>query len=173
MPSLKLFVIGSSLASLVVLGGCSNGNQTSNSAPNPSPTSAPTPAQTTTAAKPTDATSSPATTQAQEKGKSNQGGQVIESGIYHLELVTVKEANGIHLDFFLQRSDNHEAIADAKVKALVELPDGTKKNLDLEYDAAGKHYAVLLPATAAGEYKVAILSDIKGERVNGRFSFTR
>lgn len=41
------------------------------------------------------------------------------------------------------------------------------------YDDDGKHYAVLLPSNAAGEYKVAVLSDIKGEKMNGRFSFKR
>jgi hypothetical protein len=47
------------------------------------------------------------------------------------------------------------------------------KSLNLKYDKEGKHYAVLLPTTAAGEYKVAILTDINGEKVNGRFTFKR
>jgi len=104
---------------------------------------------------------------------SKKGGQVIESGIYHLELVPEPEENSIHLDFFLQKSDNHEAIPDAKVTAQVQMPDGTQKNLDLKYDAPEKHYTVMLPSKATGEYKVAVLSDIKGEKVNGRFSFKR
>jgi len=104
---------------------------------------------------------------------SKQGGQVIESGIYHLELVPEKEENSTHLDFFLQKSDNHEAITDAKVIAQVQMPDGTQKSLDLLYDSAGKHYAAVLSSRASGEYKVAVLSDIKGEKVNGRFSFKR
>jgi len=102
---------------------------------------------------------------------SKKGGQVIESGIYHLELVPEPEENSIHLDFFLLKGDNHEAIPDAKVAAQVQLPDGTQKNLDLKYDADGKHYTVSLSGKAVGEYKVAILSDIKGEKVNGRFNF--
>ena len=103
----------------------------------------------------------------------SQGGQVIESGPYHLELVALPEAGGIHLDFFLQTGDNHEEIPDAKVTAQVQLPNGEQKTLDLPYDADGKHYAAFLPETAAGDYKIAILTDIKGEKVNGRFSFNR
>jgi len=103
----------------------------------------------------------------------NQGGQVVESGIYHLEFLPLIEADSIHLDFFLQKGDSHEAISDAKVTAQVQLPDGTQKTLDLKYDADGKHYGVQLPSKAVGEYKLAILSDIKGEKVNGRFSFKK
>jgi hypothetical protein len=166
MSSFKFFLIGSGIASLLTLGACSS---------NPTSSSTPAPAQTAiTATKPTEAATSPspeAKTESQEKGKPKQGGQVVESGAYHLELVPEKEESGIHLDFFLQKGDNHEAISDAKVKAQVKLPDGTQKSLDLKYDASGKHYTILLPTKAIGEYQVAILSDIKGERVNGRFSF--
>ena len=167
MPSFKLFVIGSGIVGLLALGACSSGNKTSGSTPAPAETTAP-------ATKPTEAAISPspeAKTESQEQGKSKQGAQVVESGVYHLELVPEKEESGVHLDFFLQKGDNHEAIADAKVKAQVKLPDGTQKSLDLEYDASGKHYTILLPTKVPGEYQVAILSDIKGERVNGRFSF--
>jgi hypothetical protein len=101
-----------------------------------------------------------------------QGGQVIESGEYHLELLPIKEADGIHLDFFLQTGDNHEAIADAKVTAQVQLPDGSQQTLDMDYDAAGEHYVAFLPSAVAGEYNVAVLSDINGEKVNGRFTFS-
>lgn len=31
----------------------------------------------------------------------------------------------------------------------------------------------MLPETGSGEYKVAILTDINGEKVNGRFNFTK
>jgi hypothetical protein len=167
MSSFKFFLIGSGIVSLLALGSCSS---------NPTSSSTPAPAQTTTAttATKTEAATSPsseAKTETQEHGKPKQGGQVVESGAYHLELVPEKEESGVHLDFFLQKGDNHEVIADAKVKAQVKLPDGTQKSLDLAYDASGKHYTILLPTKATGEYQVAILSDIKGERVNGRFSF--
>lgn len=102
-----------------------------------------------------------------------EGGQVVESGPYHLELVPEPEANGIHLDFFLQKGDTHEPIADAKVMAQVQSPDGTQESLEMTYDSDGKHYTAMLPATASGNYSVAILSDIGGEKVNGRFTFAK
>lgn len=105
--------------------------------------------------------------------QTSQGGQVVESGPYHLELITSNEPTGVHLDFFLQKSDTHEAIADAKVMAQVQSPDGTQESIELSYDADGGHYTAMVPATATGEYNVAILSDIGGEKVNGRFSFMK
>lgn len=152
-----------SLASLAVLAACSNSTPTTSSTPA---------TRVAKSVEPPKASSSPSMATSEAKNTtSKQGGQVIESGGYHLELVTAPEESSIHLDFFLQKSDNHEAVPDAKVTAQVQLPDGTKQNLDLKYDAEGKHYAVLLPSKASGEYKVAVLSDIKGEKVNGRFNF--
>lgn len=110
---------------------------------------------------------------ATEHPQTSQGGQVVESGSYHLELLPVPEADGIHLDFFLQKGENHEAIPDAKVTAQVQLPDGEQKTLDMEYDAEGKHYVAFFPTQAVGEYKVAIQTDINGEKVNSRFSFSQ
>jgi hypothetical protein len=101
----------------------------------------------------------------------SQGGQVVESGIYHLELVTIKGANGTHLDFYLQRGDTHEAIPNAKVTAQVQSPDGKQKSLNLAYDAKGKHYAALFPGKTTGQYQVRVVADINGKKVNGRFSF--
>jgi hypothetical protein len=106
-------------------------------------------------------------------GKPEKGGQVIESGRYHLEFVPEIEAKGIHMDFFLLTGDKHEAVPNAKVKAQVQLPDGTSKTLNMTYDAKDKHYTALLPTTRKGEYKVAILSEIKGKKIDGRFSFKR
>ncbi len=105
--------------------------------------------------------------------QASQGGQVVESGPYHLELVTANEPTGVHLDFFLQKGDTHEAIADAKVMAQIQSPDGTQESVELTYDAEGAHYTAMLPVTAAGDYNVAILSDIGGEKVNGRFTFAK
>jgi len=164
---MKLFqplLLALSMTSLALLGACSNGTPTTDS----------TPVATTakTDAQPPKASSSPSMAKPEAKNnKPMQGGQVVESGIYHLELVVAPEENGIHLDFFLQKGDTHEAIPDAKVTAQVQLPDGTPKNLELTYDAPAKHYKVTLPGKTTGEYKVAILSDIKGEKVNGRFNF--
>lgn len=153
---------------LLFLGACSNGNQTSSSNSSPAASA---PAQTQPSATTSPATSGDKTASEKAGSHGGQGGQVIESGPYHLELVTGKEASGTHLDLFLQKGDNHEAIPNAKVTAQVQLPDGTQQSLAMKYDAGEKHYTAMLPSTAAGEYKVAILSDIGGEKVNGRFSF--
>jgi hypothetical protein len=158
-----LIVLGS--ASLILLGACGSSNQASN--PENSPTG-----------------EKPAESAAQsgseaKKEPSNQpnvpqkGGQVVESGPYHLEFVPEKEDKGTHLDFYLQKGDNHEAIPNANVTAQVQLPDGTQNTLNLAYDAAGKHYAALLPGKTPGQYQVKITADIKGEKVNGRFNFNQ
>lgn len=164
---MKLFqplLLALSMASLALLGACGNGASTIGS----------TPVATTAKADAElpKASSSPSMAKPEAKNdKSRQGGQVVESGIYHMELVPKKEENAIYLDFFLEKGDNHEVIPNAKVTAQVQLPDGTQKNLELKYDSSGKHYTVMLPSKAAGEYKVVVLSDISGEKVNGRFSF--
>ncbi|MFB2935593.1 hypothetical protein NIES2119_17815 [[Phormidium ambiguum] IAM M-71] len=163
MKSVKSLLMVVSSVSLTFLGACANSNQ----ATNPENSSKSTPpaesaAQTTTPAK---------TGSSGQAAVPQKGGQVVESGPYHLEFVPEKEANGTHLDFYLQRGDNHEAIPNAKVTAQVQLPDGTQKTLPLTYDTAGKHYAALLPGKLAGQYQVKITSDINGEKVDGRFSF--
>lgn len=108
-----------------------------------------------------------------QKPNSSQGGQVVESGKYHLEFVPEQEANGTHLDFFLQQGDNHQAVPNAKVTAQVQAPDGTQKTLPLKYDAEGKHYTALFPGKAPGQYQVRMTADIKGQKVNGRFNFKK
>ncbi len=150
---------------LIFLGACSNGTQfTSTSSPSASP------AQTATQNSPAVSSGKAEKTDHPSESK---GGQVIESGPYHLEFVSEPETDGTHMDFYLQKGDNHEAIPNAKVTAQVQLPDGTQKSLPLSYDAEGKHYTALLPGKASGEYNVAILSDVSGEKVNGRFTFNR
>jgi hypothetical protein len=152
MKALKFFSIGICGLSITFLGACSGGNQ---SASNP----------------PSSATSATTPRTPESHSKVSKGGQVIESGPYHLEFLPIKEDGGTHLDFYLQKGDTHTAIPDAKVMAQVQLPDGTQQSLDLKYDPDGKHYAVKFPSAATGEYKVVILSDINGEKINGRFSF--
>jgi hypothetical protein len=153
MKALKFFLVGMSGLGLLFLGACSSGNQTASNAPSAAPTeTAPSP---------------------ESGSEASKGGQVIESGPYHLEFVPEKAEGGTHLDFYLQKGDTHAAIPDAKVTAQVQLPDGTQKSLDLKYDADGKHYTVILPSSVDGEYKIAILSDMSGKKVNGRFSFNR
>ncbi|WP_250124767.1 hypothetical protein [Chroococcidiopsis sp. CCMEE 29] len=165
--SSSLLFVGS--LGLVFLGACSNGTQVTN----PKNNSAASPSETAS-----ETTSQPSKNQGNQvsatgHSNENQGGQVIESGKYHLELIALPESNGTHLDFYLQEGANHKAIPNAKVTAEVQSPTGSQKTLNLTYDAAGKHYAALLPEQTPGEYKVVVLSEINGEKVNGRFTFKR
>ena len=129
----------------------------------------PTATQSPVTSQPTSiATSSPT---AIGSGVSNQGGMVVEVGPYHFELIPEKKGNETHLDLFLQKGDNHEAIPNAKVTAQVQLPDGSQKSIAMIYDASSKHYAGTLETAATGEYKVAVQSEINGEKANARYTF--
>ncbi len=161
MRSPKLLLL--SIIFVNILAACSNSPTSPTTSPNAVTTTEPSPQ---TVAK----TDTQADKKPENHGKPNQGGQVVEVGAYHLELLMVKEENNIHLDFFLQTGDTHAAIPDAKVTAQVQFPDGSQKSYDLAYDAPNQHYATNLPTNASGEYKIAILTDIKGEKVNGRFN---
>ena len=99
--------------------------------------------------------------------------QVVESGKYHLEFVSEKGTNDTHLDLYLQKGDTHEAIANAKVTADVQLPDGKLKTIPLSYDASGKHYAAVLKEKVTGQYQVKITAKIGSEQADGRFNFDR
>lgn len=169
MKSIKSLLIVLGSVSLIFLGACSNGNQAAN--PDNSPTSVqPDDSAAETSAQPTD---TPKTESSSHAAVPNQGGQVVESGPYHLEFVPEKEDNGTHLDFFLQKGDNHEAIPNAKVTAQIQLPDGTQKTLPLTYNAEGKHYTAMLLGKAKGQYQVKFTSEINGEKVDGRYSFNQ
>ena len=159
----SLIVLGS--LGLIGLGACSNSNQAAN------PDNSPNVAQPTQS--PAQPSSVSQTEPSEQAGTPQAGGQVVESGPYHLEFVPETEANGTHMDFFLQKGDNHEAIPNANVTAQIQLPDGTQKTLPLTYDAEGKHYTAMLPEKAAGQYQVKVTSDINGEKVDGRFSFSQ
>lgn len=137
--ALAIWAIG-----LLFLGACGSGNQTTTTANSPT---ASTPAET----KPAIA-ASPAAKAESGDNHGGQGGQVVESGPYHLELVTGKETSGTHLDLFLQKGDNHEAIPNAKVTAQIQLPDGSQQSLDMKYDAGDKHYTAILPSANSGEF---------------------
>jgi hypothetical protein len=164
MKSLKsVFVVFSSVG-LLFLAACSGSQTTSSSSPDPNSTPAPAASQKTDSMMPDSE---------KKHGGMSDKGMVVEVGAYHLELVPEPETEGTHLDLFLQKGDNHAAIPDAKVTAEVQLPDGGQKSLPMKYDAEDKHYTALLPTTATGEYKVAILSNINGENVNARYSFSR
>ncbi|NQE33341.1 hypothetical protein [Microcoleus asticus] len=159
MKSLKsnLIVLGS--VGLLFLGACSQGEQATD--PNSTPASPPVASQ--------PASSTPATA----PETATQGGQVVESGAYHLEFVPKKEATGTHLDLYLQKGDKKEPVPNAKVTAQVQLPNGNQQTLALKYDAEGKHYAVVFPGKDAGTYPVKMTADINGEKVDGRFTFNQ
>ncbi len=120
---------------------------------------------------PTETTATPPATTPEKP--LTQGVQEIKVGPYHLEFVALPEPGGVQLDFYLQTEETHEAIPGATVTAQVETPTGEQRTLELAYDEPGEHYAAFLPAEVSGEYKVAILTDIQGEKVNGRFAFNR
>lgn len=178
LKHLKSLTLSSGLIGIMAITACASPTPETKP-PNPFPNSPST-------SEPKANASAPANPKASEKarekasgkandqvGKPNQGGQVIEVGAYHLELVTINEEGGVHIDLFLQNGSDHSPIPDAKVSAQVQLPNGSKKALELPYKADGKHYGALLSETISGEYKVVILSEIKGEKINGRFSFKR
>jgi hypothetical protein len=156
MKSIKSRLIILGTIGLLFLGACSNSNQTANTENSP-------------------ATSTSSTSPIAKTGGHGEshGGQVVETGIYHLEFVPEKEANGTHLDFYLLKGDNHEAIPNAKVTAQVQLPDGTQKSFNLKYDTEGKHYTALLPVNATGQYQVKVTSDVDGKKLDGRFNFNK
>ena len=166
---LKMSVTMISAIALLFLGACS-GNPTAST--NSSPATSPSPAISPSAI----ASGSKAISTSSKSDHSEgapEGGQVVESGDYHLQFVPEKEANTAHLDFYLMKGEKHEAVPNAKVTAQVQLPDGSQKSLAMIYDLAEKHYTAKLPNAAPGAYKVVILSDVDGSKVNGRFSFTQ
>jgi hypothetical protein len=162
IPAFSISLVG---AGLLFLGACAS---------SPPPSVEPSPATSASPAiAPAAAPEKPASETSEKTGHGGQGGQVVEVGAYHLELLPIMEGDAVHLDFFLQQGDDHAPIPDAKVVAQVQLPDGTQKTVDFTYADAGKHYTARLEGSPAGEYKVAVLSEIGGEKVNGRFTFSK
>ena len=157
----KIIVIAS--AGLLLLGGWGKAAKTTDSA--------------STSATPPAATTTKTTTSSEHSEKSpmspKKGGQVVESGKYHLELVPEKEGGGTHLDFYLLQGDTHESVPTAKVTADIQSPDGKQKTIPLSYDASGKHYAAALGEKATGQYQVKITATIGSEKIDGRFNFNQ
>jgi hypothetical protein len=169
MKLLSSGIIVLASAGLLLLGACSKEAKTSDS-------TTPNAVTPTAETAPPAATISPATTTAKtesSKGGKSNGGQVVESGKYHLEFVPEKASNETHLDLYLQKGDTHEAVANAKVTADIQLPDGKLKTLPLSYDASGKHYAAVLKEKVTGQYQVKVTATIGSEKADGRFNFDR
>ncbi|NEU71781.1 hypothetical protein PI95_004080 [Hassallia byssoidea VB512170] len=109
-----------------------------------------------------------------EEGKEHShGGQVVETGKYHLEFVAEKEDKGTHLDLYLETGDKHETVPNAKVTADIQSPDGKQTTIPLTYDAEGKYYKGEISNKATGPYQVRINAEVGGEKLNGRFSFNQ
>ncbi|WP_310425679.1 hypothetical protein [Chamaesiphon sp. VAR_48_metabat_135_sub] len=160
MKSLSSGIIMIAGAGLLILGSCGKETKTADSASTSSTT------LTTTTTKPME-----------EMGKSHmaprKGGQVVESGKYHLELVPEKEGSATHLDFYILQGEKHEIMPNAKVTAEIQLPDGQQKTIPFSYDTSGKHYAAVVSEKASGQYQVKITATVGIEKVDGRFKFDR
>ncbi|NDJ25430.1 hypothetical protein GS682_28085 [Nostoc sp. B(2019)] len=159
MKSFKSSLIFLGIA-VLLLGACNNSNQTVSTENSP------------TASTPRAEKAVPAAKTDSKHGAS-KGGQVVETGKYHLEFVPEKEANQTQMDLYLQTGDNHETVPNAKVTAQVQLPDGKQNTIPFTFDANDKHYTAILSEKASGQYQVKISADVKGEKVDGRFSFNR
>ena len=84
MKALKFLLLGVSGLGLLFLGACSGGRQTASNPPSSAP------AEKTTAESPKSGS---------ETSEASKGGQVVESGPYHLEFVPEKEARRNSLRF--------------------------------------------------------------------------
>jgi hypothetical protein len=164
IKSQKIISIAAIGIGVVILGACTNSDRATNpDNPIAVNTANPTPAESSPASNPkTDS----------QHGAAN-GGQVVETGKYHLEFVPAKEAKATHMDLYLQTGDKHETVPDAKVTAQVQSPEGKAQAIAFNYDPKDKHYTGMLSASASGQYQVKITADIKGEKVDARFNFNR
>jgi major membrane immunogen (membrane-anchored lipoprotein) len=165
MKSLGSGIIVLASAGLLLLGGCGKETKTDDTASTSSAPSAET--------KPTTTDTKPMDGMEKSHMAPRKGGQVVESGKYHLELVPEKEGSGTHLDFYLFQGDKHEIMPNAKVTADIQSPDGKLKTVPFSYDASGKHYAAVVSEKAAGQYQVKITATVGSEQVDGRFKFDR
>lgn len=167
MRALKSILIVASSAGLIFLGACNTGNQATNQ--NSSPASSPAVSE----SAPSSPIASPAATTKTDHSQPSKGGQVVESGDYHLEFVAAPESSGSHLDLYLLKGEKHETVPGAKVTAQVQLPNGKQQTLALSYDEAGKHYKGMFPIKDPGQYPVKITANVNGEKVEGRFTISQ
>ncbi len=163
MP-VKVLLVITVLGLGLSLGACGGSSDTTSSSPSPE-ISSPSPEAGTS-------TNDPASTAEPADDGHGQGGQVVETGKYHLELLVGKEPAGLHVDFFIQEGEDHAPIPDAQVVGQLQLPDGSQKTLNFQYSDTDRHYTAYLNDAPAGEYRLVVLSDIRGEKINSRFTFT-
>jgi hypothetical protein len=161
MKSIRLSVLSYSIFGLLLLGACSP-NQNN-------PTATESPSVQNTEASPKAENTAEKTDKDADHSHESRGGQVVEMGDYHLELVKEKEENGNHLHFYLQKGAGHQPVTNAKVTALVQSPDGSERSLNLVYESEEKAYTGMLTDTGAGKYNLRITADIGGEKISGRF----
>ncbi len=177
MKFIKLMIVTLSSVSLLALGACSGSSEATKTSGTDSK-----PAETTTAtqAESTQKTHKEGDGHSHKAGGEHtpassdghgMGGQIVEAEGYHLEFLTSKADDGVSLDFMIGKGETHAPVTDAKVTAQVQQPDGTQQALEMKYDAGGKVYKAILPKASAGEYTVAILSNVDGKKMNSRFSF--
>jgi hypothetical protein len=156
----KIIPICLAVTGLFILSACSKGEKAADKVE-------PAPTKTEATASPTPASNSG------EHGKPHPGGTTIETNGIHLEMVPEKSADKTHLDLYVQKGENHQAIPTAKVIAQIQTPDGKQQSLEMKYAAEDKHYTAIVPGKAAGQYQVKITADISGKKVDGRFTFDR
>lgn len=172
MKVLKTSLIALCSASLLFLGACSGGNQAANSQSTTASSTTETAAKTETTAKNGEKHVEGDGHDHSKDGKDGHSGQVVQSGKYHLEFKPEIVKDSTHLDISVH-GEQDKAITDAKLTAQVQLPDGSNQTLQVPYNTDEKQYTAKLPATATGDYKVVLQTDIKGEKFNGRFNFKR
>ncbi|CCQ57769.1 MULTISPECIES: hypothetical protein [Crocosphaera] len=95
-----------------------------------------------------------------DHGKHSQSEQVIKSGEYTLKLVTVPSDKGVHIAFYLLEGEANKQVKTAQVQGQLQLPNGEQKAIPLNYEAERNHYH-------------GMLSELNGEKINGKFSFQR
>lgn len=174
MRFIRIAVISVASIGLIFLGACSGGTQ-ENASTEKTETTTKTAenASTTETAKSggSEKDNSHKSNESQEGKEHSHGGQVVESGQYHLELVPEKEDKGTHLDFYLKKGEKHEVVPNAKITADIQSPDGKQKTVPFTYNAKDKHYEATISEQATGQYQVKVTADVGGEKLNGRFSF--
>lgn len=84
----------------------------------------------------------------------------------------IQKTGEAHLDFYV-----HD-MKDAHVVGLtgtfhITMPDGTKTTLPINEEKPYEHYHGKLLLTQFGEYQIVAQAELKGQKYNPRFSFTR